>query len=399
MPIFGATPLQPIKNGWHVFSDLVCNKLTEGAESFLKKHTGADLFIVTGPAGVGKSSFIKSITGEDVYIGSTLESGTKTTSLVPSVIGNQRCLFLDMPGFNTRDFDDWDVFHRLMTAMSVVERYVEFRGVLYVDSMEENRVTPATEKILTWLWLFCGQDYMPNVTIVTTRWDGLDVDGIQSKMSRVERWQAEGLLQRFFSHGASIYHHGLVMEGGNYKTLHIERRAEERRLLARDEITARYHDPTTLKLQIYTEIANGATIDTTLAGKLLKYGRAADDTQGHGEASTDSSTGSDSAREEQRGEHQQRDRANSYGEASARAAWADQFSYAWEDIKPWVRLLYMAARMYMSSSSSSSPSSPPVFDSFVDDDSQGIFFEEEFSFPDEPFSGPEESSGWGCVIL
>lgn len=36
---------------------------------------GADLFIVTGPAGVGKSSFIKSVTGEDVYIGSTLESG------------------------------------------------------------------------------------------------------------------------------------------------------------------------------------------------------------------------------------------------------------------------------------------------------------------------------------
>ncbi|KAG2002839.1 hypothetical protein GB937_009489 [Aspergillus fischeri] len=243
MPIFPASPLQPIKNGWHIFSDLVCNKLTEGAERFLKTHTGADLFIVTGPAGVGKSSFIKSITGEDVYIGSTLESGTKTTSLVPTVIGNQRCLFLDMPGFNTRDFDDWDVFHRLMTAMSVVERYVKFRGVLYVDSMEENRVTPATEKILTWLWLFCGQDYMPNVTVVTTRWDGLDADGIETKMARVEKWRAEGLLQRFFEHGASIYHHGLVMEGGNYKTLHIERQAERRGVLARDAITALYQHP------------------------------------------------------------------------------------------------------------------------------------------------------------
>ncbi|GFF84633.1 hypothetical protein IFM53868_04209 [Aspergillus udagawae] len=396
MPIFGATPLQPIKNGWHVFSDLVCNKLTEGAESFLKKHTGADLFIVTGPAGVGKSSFIKSITGEDVYIGSTLESGTTTTSLVPTVIGNQRCLFLDMPGFNTRDFDDWDVFHRLMTAMSVGERYVEFRGVLYVDSMEENRVTPATEKILTWLWLFCGQDYMPNVTVVTTRWDGLDVDGIETKMSRVERWRAEGLLHRFFEHGASTYHHGLLTEGGNYQTLHIERQAERRRLLARDEITARYHHPTSLKLQIYNEIANGATIDTTLAGRWLRYGHAADDPQGNDEESAPSSAGADSARKAQQGERQQRDRANSYGESSARAAWADQFLYAWGDIKPWVRLLYMAARMYMSSSS---PSPPPGFDFFADDDSQSIFFEEGLGFPDEPFSGPEEDSGWGCVIL
>ncbi|EAW20826.1 uncharacterized protein NFIA_113570 [Aspergillus fischeri NRRL 181] len=169
MPIFPASPLQPIKNGWHIFSDLVCNKLTEGAERFLKTQ--------------------------------------------------------------------------LMTAMSVVERYVKFRGVLYVDSMEENRVTPATEKILTWLWLFCGQDYMPNVTVVTTRWDGLDADGIETKMARVEKWRAEGLLQRFFEHGASIYHHGLVMEGGNYKTLHIERQAERRRVLARDAITALYQHP------------------------------------------------------------------------------------------------------------------------------------------------------------
>jgi hypothetical protein len=300
-----------------------------------------------------------------------------------------------MPGFNTRDFDDWDVFHRLMTAMSVVERYVEFRGVLYVDSMEENRVTPATEKILTWLWLFCGQEYMPNVTVVTTRWDGLDADGIETKMSRVERWRAEGLLQRFFEHDASIYHHGLIMEGGNYKTLHIERQAERRRLLARGAITARYHHPTSLKLQIYTEIANGATIDTTLAGRWLRHRRAADDPQGNHETSADSSTGGDSARSEQQGEPQQRDRAYRSGESAATAAWAEQFSYAWGDIKPWIRLLYMAAKMYMSSSS---PPSSPVFDAFADDASENIFFED-FSFPDEPFSGPEEDSGWGCVVL
>lgn len=36
---------------------------------------GADLFIVVGDGGVGKSSLIKSITSEDVYISSTLESG------------------------------------------------------------------------------------------------------------------------------------------------------------------------------------------------------------------------------------------------------------------------------------------------------------------------------------
>lgn len=185
---------------------------------------------------------------------------------------------------------------------------------------------------------------MPNFTVVTTRWDGLDVDGIETKMSRVEKWRAEGLLQHFFEHGASIYHHGFVMQGGNYKTLHIERQAERRRLLARHEITARCRDPTSLRLQIYTEIANGATIDTTLAGRWLKYGHAADNAQGNGEASRDPSTESDSAGEEQQGEDQRRDQANGYGGPSARTAWTDQFPYAWGDVKPWVRVFLRAAR-------------------------------------------------------
>lgn len=94
----------------------------------------------------------------------------------------------------------------------------------------------------------------------------------KTRMARVGKWRAEGLLKRFFKHDASIYHHGLVIEGENYRTLHIERQAERRRVLARDAITALYEHPTSLKLQIYTEIANGATIDTTLAGRWLKMG-------------------------------------------------------------------------------------------------------------------------------
>jgi predicted GTPase len=36
---------------------------------------GADVIIVTGAAGAGKSSLIKSITGHDVYESSSLKSG------------------------------------------------------------------------------------------------------------------------------------------------------------------------------------------------------------------------------------------------------------------------------------------------------------------------------------
>ena len=122
-----------------------------------------------------------------------------------------------MPGFNTRDFDDWDIFYRLVTAMSVI--------------------SPA-EKILTWLSLFCGTDYMPNVTIVITKWDTLNEDGVNDQLDRVNRWKHEPLLQPFHGngHGAKLYYHGLSQADNENRTLHIHGSAEIRSTLARHYI-------------------------------------------------------------------------------------------------------------------------------------------------------------------
>jgi hypothetical protein len=179
-----------------------------------------------------------------------------------------------MPGFNTRDFDDWDVFRKLMAAMCVAQPHFAFRGVIFVDSLEAARITPAAEKMLEWLWRFCGQDYMPNVMFVTTKWDELSHSGMETRRARVELWKQNPQLKRFFTHGATIYHHGLVKQAGSYKRLDINADAGERRSLARDAIAKHYHDPTDLTLQIYDEIAHEATLDTTSAGRFLKYGHA-----------------------------------------------------------------------------------------------------------------------------
>jgi AAA15 family ATPase/GTPase len=87
-------PIIELNNGWKAFSEAVSSTMENGIDEFLKNKyviiailandlfianalcsINADLFIVTGEAGVGKSSFVKSITLEDVYIGSTLDSG------------------------------------------------------------------------------------------------------------------------------------------------------------------------------------------------------------------------------------------------------------------------------------------------------------------------------------
>lgn len=262
-----------------------------------------------------------------------------------------------MPGFNTRDFDDWDIFQRLMAGMSVVQPYVQFRGILYVDTMDQDRVTPAAEKILTWLFYFCGTDFIPNVTIVTTKWDGLDEDGIETKLTRFNKWKENALLRRFFHHGAGSYHHGLVGEEGNYRTLHIDRKADKRRSLAREMIAACYQGATGLRLQIHIDIANGATLETTQAGRWLKYGHA-ESAPPEDEASSSRSHHSGSAAsdsEEDQHHHDNEARPNANPEPSATGGWGEQFFRFCEDpnrVKPWVELLFRAAKMYMKSSSS-----------------------------------------------
>lgn len=311
-----------------------------------------------------------------------------------------------MPGFNTVDFSEWDVFYRLMTAMSIVHSYAEFRGVLYVDDIKENRVTPAAHQMLTWLSLFCGQDYMPNVTIVTTRWDGLDQDGIKDKLSRFEKWQEQELFKRFHNNGngANIYHHGLIKESGQYRTLHIKRDSEKRASLARDEIATLYQNPTNLKLQIYIEIANGAAIDETQAGRWLKYGHMNDSNPaGSPEYDTTPTEPPENAStgENKKSQSQKQDQPTGNGDSSSSPPKADGFWDSWkdlryEDVKPWINLLITAAREYMRSDRGSS--GEYFQDYFEDYESMNPFEDIEppssHTFFDDP--APESSSQTSC---
>lgn len=329
------------------------------------------------------------------------------------VIGNRRCLFMDVPGFNTRDFDDWDVFQRLMTGMSIVHPYVQFRGVLYVDSMENNRGTTAAEKILNWLFCFCGRDYMPNVTVITTRWDGLDADGIEDKLSRVEQWKEDNLFKALFENGAKIYHHGLVKEANGFKTLHIHRQSERRRTLAQNMIISCYCGPTSLELQVHVEIANGAPLERTSAGRWLLDGHT-------GNARPNSPTENDSASAE---EHSQQNSEDQYSEGisedyydDATPGWGAQFAEFMTDpqrITPWVKLLGRAAWQFWRASNAPTfaPSPFPSFDAEFPDPfpagDEGSFYD--FSVPDDfPgtsgfFDGPspetEPNSGWECSSM
>lgn len=306
-------PPRPGPFGWKRYADKVCNALTDRTAKFLEKYLGVDLIIVTGPAGTGKSSFIKSVTGNEIYTASTLESGTRQTALVPTLIGGKKYLFLDMPGFDAIDLDDWQIFIMLTTSMATIERYVNFRGLIYVDSFDNVRATKSAEKILKWVHQFCGSSYMANVTIVTTKWDVQADDAVSEKLERYATWRQSALLQPLVSNGATTFHHGLVWNADDWRKLSLRNQQEERNMYARAMIRDRYGTFSNFTLKFYREIAQGSTVEGTSAGKCLRPGPSSQPRQAH--------------------------QPNSSTENSTRFDWA-------KETKSWISLLLKAARVY-----------------------------------------------------
>lgn len=181
-----------------------------------------------------------------------------------------------MPGFNTIDFEDLEVFRRLITCMTAISPFVTFIGVLFLEDLRDTRITPAAVRILKWLFAFCGPQFIPNITFVTTRWDGNDQEGLDDRRSRLRHWEEEkeegdrGLLSQFLSSGAQWYHHGLCKdENGEWRTLSIKKETRARAVAARSMIAARYLDLAVAPLHILQELDLGMPLQDTAAARLL----------------------------------------------------------------------------------------------------------------------------------
>jgi hypothetical protein len=331
------------------------------------------------------------------------------------VIEGKRYLFLDVPGFDAEDLDDWQSFRKLMTAIATINPFVTFRGVLFVDRLGEDRVKISTYKILTWLKHFCGAKYMPNVTIITTFWDTLNNDGIKEKLARYESWSAGELLQPLLHHGAKTYHHGLIVDGDELKTFHHRREQADRAKSARQMIHRRYSEPTDLFLQIYTEIGQGCSLEETTAGHWLKFGSAARSTLEDDEGNTQFSNHDPEIRtdtiegirvKDMPGtSHKAKPASSSSSEQKAHA----QSSWSWpqfnaEDAMPWIKLLWTAARFYRDVASSFYESGfrydqyMGEEQGFMDEERNSITVTETLSVHDTVTQEPS-SPTWSCAVM
>jgi len=92
--------------------------------------------------------------------------------MYPAVIHGQRYVFVDTPGFNdpapTRT--DLDIFLEILVWFRAMSPYCDLAGILYVHDITAARNPASTETNLNMLKELCGEEFFPNVTILTTKW-------------------------------------------------------------------------------------------------------------------------------------------------------------------------------------------------------------------------------------
>jgi hypothetical protein len=95
----------------------------------------------------------------------------------------------------------------------VTKDSVEYASVLYVHPV----FAPFSEEMargLQFLEAFCGLDYAPSITFVTTMWDLQSPMGVKFCDRVVEQLVTEKW-SSFMDRGAKLYHHGRRYEDGN----------------------------------------------------------------------------------------------------------------------------------------------------------------------------------------
>ncbi|KIM82896.1 hypothetical protein PILCRDRAFT_820190 [Piloderma croceum F 1598] len=139
---------------------------------------------VMGPTGAGKSTFIDRATRQDGgTIGHGLRSFTNDIRTVRAnhPIDGRPVVFVDTPGFDDTYKSDMEIL--TMIADWLVKTYKNksnLTTIIYVHDITDSRMGGSERKSLLIFATLCGQKAMPNVTIVTTKWNKVRIEeGIQ----------------------------------------------------------------------------------------------------------------------------------------------------------------------------------------------------------------------------
>ncbi|KAI9728601.1 MAG: hypothetical protein M1834_007629 [Cirrosporium novae-zelandiae] len=240
---------------------------------------GTKLIFVVGQSGTGKTTMLQELTGMDLKVGVKINSGTMQYQVCPAIIHGEQYLFVDTAGFGAADMNDIANFEDICNCLEALSPFVTVAGVLFVYGHPKTRMSKEDLKTVQWIECFCGPEFYRNVTIVTSQWDALSLDGVETTWESLDSLLAHHDVDQILNppdpyYGGSVYHHGFPRGEGSvdaYPTiLSLKRASPQRGDELKDLIRRRYADSKPAKLQIVCEVESGTPRLETEAAKALK---------------------------------------------------------------------------------------------------------------------------------
>ncbi|KAI9036274.1 uncharacterized protein KD926_002092 [Aspergillus affinis] len=239
----------------------VIQRVTQSILRYALEKKNCKLIIILGHLRSGKSSLFESLTNRIGHSGHGIESAN---------LGGKVYLFVDTPGLNDPNISNADILREIAKLLEVTKTSVTYAGILYVHPANQI-YSDETEKGLKFLEVFCGLDYSPSLTFVTTGWDALSLNQIPRSDASIRQMQTFKWTA-FIEKGAKVYHHGRRYDGGlpTLEVLDIDGDREPRSRTAQGIIADLYpHEKSYAAPLIIQELRMELNLEDTTAGKYL----------------------------------------------------------------------------------------------------------------------------------
>lgn len=176
---------------------------------------------------------------------------------------------MDTPGFDHES--ELEVFYEVVSGMKAVRPHARIIGILLIFPMHHTRIKKMDEMLLHFAREFCGNEYMTQVTVVTTFWEAHGENQKRKYNTRLanllekvkELWSVQGPI--------SHYQHGRKYEDGQDTGVCLEWEKDQNSIVeyAKDMIHRNYGYINPRDPRIVQELEAGRPLERTAAGRSL----------------------------------------------------------------------------------------------------------------------------------
>ncbi|KAH6702147.1 hypothetical protein BKA61DRAFT_661511 [Leptodontidium sp. MPI-SDFR-AT-0119] len=240
-----------------------------------RKDEPANVIILLGETGAGKSLLLEYLTGTLGHSMEAADSVTKKFQIEKAGINGKNYYIMDTPGFDHGC--ESEVFHEVVKGIEAVRPHARIIGVLLITPMHHIRVNEMDEKLLRFARGVCGDEYMTQVTDVTTFWEAH-----KEKQKLAYNTRLANRLEK----------HGRKYEDGQDTGVFLEWDDDRDDIVeyAKDMIHRHYGSINPRDPQIVQELGTGLPLEHTAAGQSLGLTPASTHNSTSNPASSSSST-------------------------------------------------------------------------------------------------------------